>query len=129
MPDSAPSVRVDKWLWAVRLYKTRTSAAEACRAGHVKINGHSVKPARDVHAGEIIVAQVGPVTRTVKVVGLIHQRVGPKLVSQHLEELTPPEEFEKKREASMAPVFHRPKGLGRPTKKDRRAMTGRREKW
>ena len=122
--DTASSVRIDKWLWAVRLFKTRSLAVAACSAGKVKISDHPVKPAREVRVGEIIVATVGDITRTVKVLGVIEQRVGAKLVPGLMEDLTPPEEFTKQQERARQPVFFRPKGSGRPTKKDRRTMDG-----
>ncbi len=111
---------MDKWLWAVRLYKTRTLAVEACQAGHVKVAGQNVKAARLVRIGELITARTGDVTRTVRVIGLIGQRVGAKLVSNYLEDLTPASESEKGRESYLMPTFVR--GAGRPTKKDRRAF-------
>lgn len=120
--EATNDIRLDKWLWAVRLYKTRTAAAEACRAGHVKIGGQNVKPARSVKAGEIITARMGEMLRTVKVLGLIQNRVGAKLVSEYLEDLTPAAEYEKQREAAQQALFHRDKGLGRPTKKERRLL-------
>ena len=116
-------VRLDKWLCAVRLYKTRTSAADACKAGHVKIAGLNVKPSHSMKLHEIIVAQIGEITRTVKVIGLVEQRVGAKLVSQFLEDQTPASEYNKPREPRFAPLFRRPKGQGRPTKKERRDIT------
>ena len=115
-------VRLDKWLWAVRLYKTRTVAADACKAGHVKIGGLNVKPSHSVKINEIIVAQIGEITRTVKVIALLENRIGAKLVGQFLEELTPASEYEKPREPHFAPLFSRPRGQGRPTKKQRRAI-------
>ncbi|MBM3839222.1 MAG: RNA-binding S4 domain-containing protein [Verrucomicrobia bacterium] len=114
-------VRIDKWLWAVRLYKTRTMAADACRAGHIEIGGHAVKPSRSVRVGEIISARVGIITKTVKVLGLIDRRVGAPVAKLHLEDLTPPSEYAKLTEVRHQPVFH-PPGLGRPTKKNRRAI-------
>jgi ribosome-associated heat shock protein Hsp15 len=120
--QSLEHVRIDKWLWAVRIYKSRSLATAACHAGHVKIAGLSVKPSREVHAGEIISAQINHVNRTVKVIGLLEQRVGAKVVSQFVEDLTPPEEYARVREAAAqrAPGF--PRTLGRPTKKDRRQL-------
>ena len=115
-------VRIDKWLWAVRLYKTRTVAADACRAGEVQVNGQSVKPSRDVHIGEIIKARTGHITRTVRVTGLIQQRVGATLARENVEDLTPPEEFAKPREADYSRGTVRPRGSGRPTKRDRRKI-------
>jgi ribosome-associated heat shock protein Hsp15 len=120
--DTPTEVRLDKWLWAVRLFKTRTNAAEACRAGHVKINGQNVKPAHSVKSDQVIIAQIGELTRTVKVIGFVQQRIGAKLVSQYLEDLTPASEYEKRHEPGQQPWLARPKGLGRPTKKDRRML-------
>ena len=121
MPESS-EVRLDKWLWAVRLYKSRSLATEACHGGHVKVNGHPAKPARAVRVGDLIVASTGEITRSVKVIALLEARVGAKLVPRYLEDLTPPEEYEKRREKSFAPVGLRPKGAGRPTKRDRRVL-------
>ena len=123
LPMDAPaSVRIDKWLWAVRLYSSRSLAADACNAGKVKINGLSVKPARNVHCGELVTAVTGEITRTVRVLGLIDRRVGAKLVPLHLEDLTPPEELNKPRLAHLQTPFARAKGSGRPTKKERRSF-------
>lgn len=120
MPASPHEVRLDKWLWAVRLYRTRSLAAGACEAGHVRIRDQRVKPARTVHPGDLITAQVGEVQRTVRVLALLDRRVGAGLVAQYLEDLTPPSEYAKQREPHPEPLFHRPKGAGRPTKRDRR---------
>jgi ribosome-associated heat shock protein Hsp15 len=95
--------RLDKWLWAVRLYKTRSLSADACRLGHVLVNGQRAKPARDVHPGEIITAKTGAIQRTVKVRGVPPSRVGAKLVPDYLEDLTPAAEYEKPREMTSAP--------------------------
>jgi len=113
--------RIDKWLWAVRLFKTRSLAAAACRDGKVLVGGQRVKPAREVHVGELISAKAHGVQRTVKVLGVPAGRLGAKLVPEHLEDLTPPEEYEKARlaAATPAPQFAWSKG-GRPTKKSRR---------
>jgi ribosome-associated heat shock protein Hsp15 len=109
-------VRLDKWLWAVRIYKTRSLATQACRAGHVK-------PAQNVRINQVITARTGDITRTVKVTGLIENRVGPKIVGQFIDDQTPPAEFEKRRERVLHTPIFRPKGKGRPTKKERRALT------
>lgn len=119
---SLPKLRIDKWLWAVRLYKTRSQAITACRAGHVKVNGESVKPSHDVRLQEIITAKTGIITRTVKVIGFTENRVGAKIVPNFLEDLTPPSEYEKPREINLVPWYLREKGMGRPTKKDRRLL-------
>lgn len=115
-------VRIDKWLWAVRLFKTRSLAAQACAAGHVHVNGQRVKPARSVHPGEQIEALVGEVRRTVRVRELLDRRVGASLVPQYLEDLTPAAERERARTPHLEPLFHRPKGTGRPTKRERRLL-------
>jgi ribosome-associated heat shock protein Hsp15 len=116
-------VRVDKWLWAVRLFKTRALAAEACRGGHVKIGSDAVKPSREVKAGDIVAARVGELNRVVKVIGAIEKRVGPKLVNDYVEDLTPAEEYLRVMSAKEGPgLLKRPKGAGRPTKKERRDL-------
>ncbi|MBG85892.1 MAG: RNA-binding protein [Verrucomicrobiales bacterium] len=116
------SIRIDKWLWAVRLYKTRTQATEACNAGHVKLIGTSVKPAREIRIGDEISAKTGRIYKTVRVVALLERRVGAKLVSGYLEDLTSAEEYERAKQdsGSAGPTY--PKGLGRPTKKQRRQL-------
>jgi ribosome-associated heat shock protein Hsp15 len=116
------SVRLDKWLWAVRLYKTRSLAIAACKGGHVLVNDQKVKPSREVHLGEVVKARTGDITRTVRVTGLIHQRVSATIAREHAEDLTPPEEYAKPREPDYSRGIVRPKGAGRPTKKDRRAL-------
>ena len=120
--DTSESVRIDKWLWAVRLYKSRSLAAEACHAGHVKIDGNSVKPSRDVRAGEQITVFAERVLRTVKVLALLDRRVGAKLVSQFLEDLTPPEVYARAREEALQDRVRFPTGFDRPTKKQRRQL-------
>lgn len=121
-PEPRPEVRIDKWLWAVRAFKTRSLAIAACDAGHVKLAGQRVKPSRAIRAGEVVTVQVGELTRTLKVVGALDRRVGAKAVSEFMEDLTPPEEYAKPREPRLEPLFHRPKGAGRPTKRDRRLL-------
>jgi ribosome-associated heat shock protein Hsp15 len=118
------SVRMDKWLWAVRLYRSRSMATEACLAGHVKVRGQRIKPSREVHVSEIITAQTGRVCRTVRVLALLDRRVGAKRVPEFLEDLTPPEEYERARKETSPPLIQFPKGLGRPTKKQRRQLEG-----
>jgi ribosome-associated heat shock protein Hsp15 len=118
------SVRIDKWLWAVRLYKSRSLATTACSAGHVKIEGQHAKPSREIHVGEVISALTGRVRRTVKVLALLDRRVGAKLVSGFLEDQTPPEEYARAREEASKAAIQFPKGFGRPTKKQRRQLEG-----
>jgi ribosome-associated heat shock protein Hsp15 len=120
--EPTPGIRVDRWLWAVRLFRTRSQASAACTAGQVQINGQPCKPARAVHPGDVILARVGEIQRTVKVLAILPARVGAKLVPQYLSDLTPPAEYEKARQKAMASPGHRPKGSGRPTKKERRVL-------
>lgn len=114
------SIRIDKWLWAVRVFKTRADATDACKAGHVKVDGKAVKPARTARIGETVHAYNGHHTRVVKVLGLIEKRVGAKAVSEFMEDLTPEEELERKRNASMRPISLVAKG--KPTRKQRQAI-------
>ena len=118
-------MRLDQWLWAVRVYKTRTRATEAIKGGHVKVGGEPVKPAHEVKPGQEMTARVGALTRTLRVVGLPPSRVGANLVPDFAEDLTPPEEYERLREMASQSNGFRQKGAGRPTKRDRRRM----EEW
>ncbi len=113
-------LRIDKWLWAVRIYKTRTLAGDSCRAGKVKIEGIAVKPSRALKLGDIMTVSIGPLTRTLKVKALLHNRVSAKLVPDSLEDLTPVEEYERIKFMHELNAEHRDRGTGRPTKKDRR---------
>ncbi len=113
--------RIDKYLWAVRLFKTRSQATDACRAGKVKIDQQAVKPSREIDTGMVITVQTGPILRTIRVKELLEKRVGAKLVSQYMEDLTPEEEY-KKLEIARSQAGMRPHGKGRPTKKERREM-------
>ena len=115
-------VRIDKWLWAVRVYKTRSLATEACKAGHVKVDGKAAKPARPVVSGETVTATVSRITRTVKALELIDKRVGAKILGRYIEDLTPAVEYEKLKQSEPMPVFNHSKGRGRPTKRDRRVF-------
>jgi len=117
-------MRLDQWLWAVRLFKTRNLAVEAIKGGHVKVNGVATKPAHEAKPGELVRARIGIMTRTLRVLDAPRSRVGAKLVSQFAEELTPPEEFEKQRAFDSRPVGVRPRGAGRPTKRERRLLEG-----
>lgn len=116
------AVRLDKWLWAVRLFRTRSLASDACRAGSVAINDQPAKPAREVRLGETITVRQGLVLRTLRVLGVPRSRVGPKLVATFCDDLTPPEEFEKAKASPLQHFLAREKGSGRPTKRDRRLI-------
>jgi ribosome-associated heat shock protein Hsp15 len=120
-------MRLDQWLWAVRVYKSRTLAAEAIKGGLVKVNGERSKPAHEPKTGETIVARVGVITRTVRFLAAPKSRVAAKLVPEFAEDLTPPEERARRPERNLLPPGYRPKGSGRPTKRDRRAMEDLRE--
>ena len=124
-PEVASAARLDKWLWAVRLFKSRALATDACRAGSVCIRDEPAKPARDVRPGEVVTVRQGIITRTLQVVGVPRSRVGAKLVPQYCTDLTPPGEFEKARIHRMQQVLAREKGSGLPTKRDRRLLDRR----
>ena len=115
-------LRIDKYLWAIRVYKTRTDATDACKGGKVRINGADTKPSKLVKPGDMIVARKGVVTYTYKVIQLIDKRQGAKLVPNYAENLTPPEELAKLRAPVETFFLKRDRGAGRPTKKDRRQM-------
>lgn len=117
-------VRIDKWLWAVRLYRSRSLATSACNAGHVKIGGVSVKASREVRVGEVVSALAGRVHRIVRVLALLEARVGAKRVSEFLEDQTSAEEYARARAETAETAIHFPKGFGRPTKKARRQLEG-----
>ena len=117
-------LRIDKYLWAIRVYKTRTDATDACKGGKVRINGADTKPSKLVKPGDMIVARKGAVTYTYKVIQLIDKRQGAKLVPNYAENLTPPEELAKLRAPVETFFLKRDRGAGRPTKKDRRQMEG-----
>ena len=115
-------VRVDKFLWAVRIFKTRSQAADACRKGKVLIHNAPVKPSRFVHVHDRITVKKLPVVYTYQVKELLHKRVGAKLVADYVEDLTPEEEKIKLKIEQKNAFFVRDKGAGRPTKKERREM-------
>lgn len=113
-------VRVDKWLWAVRVFKTRSIATDACKKGRVTIDGQSVKPSRTLKPGEVIEVRKNPVTYSYKVKQLIQKRVGAKLVPEYMEDVTPASELEILEMQKNMSWFDRERGTGRPTKKERR---------
>ena len=115
-------VRIDKYLWSIRVYKTRTEATDACKGGKVRVNGADTKPSKPVKPGDVIVARKGAVVYTYKVLELIDKRQGAKLVPQYAENQTPAEELAKLRAPVETFFLKRDRGAGRPTKKDRRQM-------
>jgi len=114
--------RIDKYLWAVRLFKSRSTASEACRKGRVTIGGNPVKPSHGVTTGDTIVIRKPPVTYTYLVKGLIENRVGAKLVAEYITDLTPEEEKNRLKPESGSFFGYRPRGSGRPTKRERRDL-------
>lgn len=115
------TVRIDKYLWAVRVFKTRTQATEACRKGKVTVDKMPAKPSRMVSAGDVIKVKKMPVVHSYRVLDPIDKRVGAKLVEEHMEDITPPEELHKK-EMQDDFFIKRDRGAGRPTKKERRKL-------
>ena len=115
--------RLDKWLWSVRVFKTRPEATAACRAGKVLVGELEAKPGRDAHVGETISVKVGLVQRTLKVLGLPRSRVSAKQLADFVQDLTPAIEYEKAKQAGIEHLLARQRGMGRPTKKERRDMT------
>jgi ribosome-associated heat shock protein Hsp15 len=115
-------VRLDKWLWAVRVFRTRSLAADACRRGRVTIDGQPAKPSRDVRINDIVVVLKEDVSRCFKVLQPLNVRVGAQKVREFAEDQTPPSEVKKPVETSSGPFAMRPKGSGRPTKKERRQI-------
>jgi ribosome-associated heat shock protein Hsp15 len=118
--EQADFMRLDRWLWAVRVFKTRSDAADACRGSAIRLNGTIAKPSTKVRIGDTIVARTKALTRTLQVVGLTQNRVGAALLQDFFEDHTPDSEYEEALEKrANARVFSHPGG-GRPTKKDRR---------
>lgn len=114
--------RIDKWLWAARIYKTRTLAADACKNGRITINGAQTKPSRTVKAGDQVGVKKPPITYTFLVKQPIEKRVGAKLLPDILENITSPEQYELLEMSRISGFVDRARGTGRPTKKDRRAI-------
>ena len=114
--------RIDKWMWAVRIFKTRTIAAEACKKGRISINGALAKAARTIKPGDVIQVRKPPVTYSLKVLQTIEKRVGAKLVPEMMENITTPDQYELLEMSKVSGFINRAKGTGRPTKKDRREL-------
>jgi ribosome-associated heat shock protein Hsp15 len=114
--------RIDKWLWAARIFKTRSIAADACKNGRVTICGMGVKPSRMVKAGEVVAVKKPPVTYSFKILKTIEQRVGAKLLPEIYENVTTPDQYELLEMNRISGFVDRARGTGRPTKKDRRQM-------
>ena len=122
LPKVSESARIDKWLWAVRIFKTRSVAADAIKNSRVTIGGSNVKPSHLIKAGDIVSVKKPPVTYSFKVLACIEQRVGAKLVPQVYENVTDPKQYELLEMSRISGFVDRARGTGRPTKKDRRAI-------
>lgn len=118
----AQEERIDKWLWATRIFKTRSIATEACKKGRVAIDGVTIKPSRTVKVGETVSVRKPPVTYTFEVIGLTEARVGAKLVPNFLKNITTKDQYELLEMVRISGFVNRQKGLGRPTKKDGRDL-------
>ena len=121
--------RIDKWLWAIRIFKTRALASEACAGGKIKIDGTSVKASRNIKARDIIQIRKGVIKYIYRVKTTAEKRMGAKLVPEFLEDITPKEELAKLKTAQKQPIQTREKGQGRPTKRERRMMDKLKQKF
>lgn len=119
--------RIDKWLWCMRVFKTRTIATDACKKGRVSINGALVKPSRLIKQGEIIDVRKPPITYTFKVLAIPNGRLGARLVPEYLENLTPQSQYDILEMSRISGFVDRSKGMGRPTKREGRELTRFRE--
>lgn len=122
MPKYGTSARIDKWLWAARVYKTRSMAVEAIKNSRVTIDGTTVKPSHIIKEGDVISVRKPPITYSFKVIACIETRVGAKLLPQVYENVTPAEEYEKLEMSRISGFVDRQRGTGRPTKKERRQL-------
>ena len=119
MSDQA---RIDKWLWAVRIYKTRSIAAEACKKGHISIGDRTAKPAHNIRIGDIVNVKKAPITYSFRVLKCAENRVGAKLVPELMENITSQEQYEILEMSKISGFIDRQRGTGRPTKKERRDL-------
>ena len=118
----AEVARIDKWLWAARIFKTRSIAADACKNGRVTIGGVNVKPSHTVKAGEVVSVKKPPITYSFKILKTIEQRVGAKLIPEIYENVTDAKQYELLEMSRISGFVDRARGTGRPTKKERRAL-------
>ena len=114
--------RIDKWLWAARIFKTRSIAADACKNGRVTLQGERIKPSRIIKEGDVIEVRKPPITYTFRILKAIENRVGAKLVPEILENITPPEQYQLLEMNRISGFIDRARGTGRPTKKERRQL-------
>lgn len=118
----AETARIDKWLWAARIFKTRSIASDACKNGRVTIGGVNMKPSRSVKVGDVVSVKKPPITYSFKVLKTIEQRVGAKLIPEIYENVTEPKQYELLEMSRISGFVDRARGTGRPTKKERRAL-------
>lgn len=121
MPEKE-KLRIDKYLWAIRIFKTRTLAADACKAGRVKLDNQNIKPSHEVKVGEVYQVSKGIERKVLKVTGLLENRADAKTVVNFFEDITPVEQTHAFKSMFHAPLLKRDRGTGRPTKKDRREI-------
>lgn len=122
LPKYGPQARLDKWLWAARIYKTRSQAADACKNGRVTIGGVTVKPSHTVKTGDVVSVKKLPITYSFRILACLETRVGAKLIPQVLEDVTDPKQYELLEMSRISGFVDRQRGTGRPTKKERRAL-------
>lgn len=115
--------RIDKWLWAMRVFKTRTIATDACKKGRVMMGGVAVKPSRSIKEGDVIDVRKPPITYTFRVLKVTGNRLGAKLVPEYLENITSPDQYELLEMTKISGFVDRRKGMGRPTKRDSRELS------
>ena len=115
-------MRLDKYLWAIRVFKTRSEAADACRGSAIKVNGQDIKPSREIREGDVLVVRKGPVYYSYRVLQPVENRQPAKNVPLYALDITPPEELDKLQQPRESIVIYRQKGTGRPTKKERRQL-------
>lgn len=120
--DKTTEARLDKWLWAARIYKTRSLASDACKNGRIMINGTLAKPSRNVKAGDEISVKKSPITYLFRVLRPIEKRVGAKLLPEILENITPKAQYDLLEMSRISGFVDRARGTGRPTKRDRRRL-------
>lgn len=122
MPKYGETARIDKWLWAARIYKTRSQAVDAIKNSRITVNGGDVKPSRTIKGGDVVAVRKSPITYSFKVIACIESRVGAKLLPQVYENVTAAEEYEKLEMSRISGFVDRQRGTGRPTKKERRQL-------
>lgn len=122
MKEGKNEVRIDKWLWSVRLFKTRSLAIEACKKGRIFIQSTTIKPSRMIKVGDVIQIKRPPITYSFEVLALTEKRMGAKLVPEFMKDVTPQSEYDILEQSKVSGFIDRQRGMGRPTKKDRRDL-------